>query len=218
MHRWRRWAVLLLCVWLVGAVVAPPMVGADPDRGSHAGLVIRRADGALTYAWVAFPEPEISGVELLHRSGVPILTAGFGGLGEAICQLEGEGCSLTECRRSVCQVGANAPYWRYFQMSDDGEWVPGVLGASISKVRDGDVDGWSWTADESFLPTITPGEVAVKAGAGASDGPAIWRSQPVARPQAGTLRETGVALGLVGAIVLVAGAGVWWARQHRSAA
>ncbi|MFM8593633.1 MAG: hypothetical protein ACKOCK_04495 [Chloroflexota bacterium] len=204
--------ILLLILSAIGSA------SADPDRGSHAGLVIRRADGALTYAWVAFPEPEITAIELLKRSGVPLLTADFGGLGEAVCQLEGEGCSFAVCRRNVCQVGAEAPYWRYFRQGEDGQWTPRILGASTSKVRDGDVDGWSWTAGEANLPLMSASEVAVKAGAGDDPGGvAVWREQPVPTRSAEVTRSTILGIGVIAVVAALAGFGIARIRNRRVA-
>jgi hypothetical protein len=56
---------------------------------------------------------------------------------------------LAECRRNVCQGGPTAPYWRYFRQAAPGDWQPLPLGASGARVRDGEIDGWSWTAGEA---------------------------------------------------------------------
>jgi hypothetical protein len=136
------------------------------DSLNHAGLVIRHGDGRLTYAFVAFDEEEIGGIELLRRSGIEQVTIPFGGLGEGVCQIDGEGCSASECRRRLCQApGQDSPYWRYFGLDESGVWVPYVLGPSSATVRDGDVQGWSWTPEEAMLPVITLAEVARLAGA-----------------------------------------------------
>ena len=148
------------------------LVGLAPVRATaftavelnHAGVVVRDADGELTYAFVAFPEEEISGVELLRRTGLPLVTVGFGGLGEGVCSVGGDGCGLAECRRNVCQGGPNAPYWRYFRQVSPGTWEPLPLGASNARVRDGQIDGWSWTSAEAGLPPLTLSEVARRAG------------------------------------------------------
>jgi hypothetical protein len=127
---------------------------------------VRHGDGRITYAYVAFEEDEISGIELLRRSGIEQVTIPFGGLGEGVCSLEGEGCPASECRRRVCQgSGRDDPYWRYFRQQTPGDWQPLILGASATEVRDGDVDGWSWTADAPDLPAVTIADVARLAGA-----------------------------------------------------
>ncbi|MGI8485889.1 MAG: hypothetical protein ACR2OU_16720, partial [Thermomicrobiales bacterium] len=57
------------------------------EPANVAGLVVYYGDGAMTYAWVPFTENEISGIDLLERSGLPILTVGFGGLGDGVCKI-----------------------------------------------------------------------------------------------------------------------------------
>jgi hypothetical protein len=120
----------------------------------YAGIVIRPGDGTVTYAYVPLDEP-VSGIELLHRSGVSLLTVGFGGLGEGVCRIDETGCDVGPCRTRLCQTGdRNSPYWRYFQQGPTGEWVGSPLGGSGTKVEPGEVDGWSWTPDEAKLPAV----------------------------------------------------------------
>ena len=97
---------------------------------NHAGLVVRDAEGRVTYAWVPFAEEEINGIEFLKRSGIPVVTVGFGALGEGVCSIGGQGCGVSECRRTVCQASAaDAPYWQYFQQDRDDPVPLAVAGA-----------------------------------------------------------------------------------------
>ncbi|HET8521592.1 MAG TPA: hypothetical protein VFL82_00050 [Thermomicrobiales bacterium] len=154
---------LLLVAGLFG--VAVPTAG-QAEELHHAGLVVRHGDGQLTYAYVTFTEDEISGTELLKRTGIPVVTVSFGGLGEGICEIEREGCPASDCRKRVCQGrGNDSPFWQYFRQTSPGTWQPLVLGASSIKVRDGDVDGWSWTPKAPNLPALTLADVARLAGA-----------------------------------------------------
>ena len=166
-HIIRLWVLISLAALLAGVLLAPTPTLADELH--YAGLVVRDAQGRTTYAWVPFAEEEIDGIALLHRSGIPVVTVGFGALGEGVCSIAGQGCGVAECRRTVCQgSAANAPYWQYFQQ-DRGHpavWTWQPLGASSSPVEDGDVFGWSWTADEPALPALPAGEIASLAGAG----------------------------------------------------
>jgi len=132
----------------------------------HAGLVVRHGDGRLTYGYVSFPEEEITGIELLHRSEIEQVTIPFGGLGEGVCSLEQEGCPVGPCRRRLCQDGGDdAPYWQYFRQDRSGTWRWLTLGASATKVHDGDLDGWSWTGHDPGLPAISLSQVASLVGA-----------------------------------------------------
>ncbi len=128
------------------------------DRPNGAGLVIRFGDGRIVTAYVEFQEPAISGIELLQRAGIPITVAPFGGLGLAVCAIGGEGCPAEDC---FCQAKQQpARFWHYYGLTRDGRWVLHAVGASSRVVRDGDVDGWSWTTGESGLPAITIDDIA----------------------------------------------------------
>jgi len=129
-----------------------PAGGQEP--AGYAGIVIRPGDGTVTYAYVPLDGP-VSGIELLRRSGVSLLTVGFGGLGEGVCKIEETGCELGPCRTRLCQTGdRDSPYWRYFQQDEQGTWVASPLGGSATKIAPGDVQGWSWTPDEALLPGV----------------------------------------------------------------
>ena len=176
-HLLRLWVLISLAALLAGVLLAPVPSLAD-DELNHAGLIVRDAEGRMTYAWVPFAEEEINGIELLRRSGIPIVTVGFGALGEGVCSIGGQGCGVTECRRNVCQVSsANAPYWQYFQQDpvDPVVWTWLPLGASSTKVEDGEVFGWSWTVDAPNLPALPAAEIARLTGVGdrAGNAPAV---------------------------------------------
>jgi hypothetical protein len=158
--------IRFLIVLLVACGGWNPAFARAQDAGSYAGIVIRPGDGTITYAYVPLDET-VSGIELLKRSGISLVTIGFGGLGEGVCQIEETGCDVGPCRIRVCQTGSrDSPFWQYFQPDDNGEWVASPLGGSATKVAPGEVDGWSWTPDEALLPEVTIGEIPRLAGAG----------------------------------------------------
>jgi hypothetical protein len=166
-HIIRLWVLISLSALLAGLLLAPRPTLADEEL-HHAGLVVRDAEGRMTYAWVPFAEEEIDGIDLLRRSGLPVVTVGFGALGDGVCSIAGQGCGVAECRRTVCQgSAADAPYWQYFAQDpvDPAVWTWQPLGASSSRVEDGDVFGWSWTAGNPALPALPPAEIASRAGA-----------------------------------------------------
>ncbi len=147
-------------VWLALVEALDPLPAVGHEEPHRAGLVVRHGDGRLTYAYVTFREEEISGIELLRRSGLPLVTVGFGGLGEAVCALEGEGCSTGECRRNLCQGAPEEPFWQPCYQTTPGAWQVWRLGASSAKIRDGDVYGWSWGGCGAGLPVTTIADVA----------------------------------------------------------
>ncbi|MCA9879448.1 MAG: energy-coupling factor transporter transmembrane protein EcfT [Thermomicrobiales bacterium] len=164
----RIWLLISLATLLARLLLNPAPAQAE-EPWHHAGLIVRDGDGRLTYAWVPFTEEEIDGIALLKRSGIPVVTVGFGALGEGVCAIAGAGCGVSECRRTVCQVsGANAPYWQFFQQDPDdpASWRWLALGGSATRVRNGDTFGWSWTGQDPQLPAVTATELAQLAGAG----------------------------------------------------
>ena len=219
-------AVVAWLLVLVAALASEP--AAAHDGLHHAGIVVRHGDGRLTYAYVAFPEETISGIELLRRSGIPLVTTSFGGLGEGVCSLAGEGCAAGECRRRVCQgPRPDDPYWQYFRQEAPGEWRWLVLGASATEVHDGDVDGWSWTGGDPLLPAVTLADVARLAGAEqpatAVDGvvpPAAVRTvyPPGVEPAAPEPSQGWpVYAGAAGIVVAIGTASLFAARRRRQA-
>lgn len=156
---WRRGIIALAFALLI------TLVFWSGAQASEAAIVVRHGDGGVTYAVVVFPEDEISSFELLNRSTISLATVAFGGLGEAVCTLDGEGCGLSDCRVRLCQTGdPDSPFWQFFRQDADGVWVAQPLGASASKVRDGDVDGWSWTGNDSGLAAMTVDDIAAMLG------------------------------------------------------
>ncbi len=177
----RRSIGLALSLFALVALLPAMSLGAQTDQ-HHAGVIVRYPDGSLTYAYVPFSEEEISGIELLRRTEIPLVTVGFGGLGEGVCSLAGEGCGATECRKRVCQgPRPDDPFWQYFRLDPPGAWTPVLRGASASTVGDGDVDGWSWTGGEPSLPATSLDEIAALVGnaangAGDADGSVLVRT------------------------------------------
>ena len=167
-----RLRALILAVVLIGLGLAAVPAHAS---GQEAGLVVRYADGSTTYAYVTFAEPEITGIELLRRSGLSLVTVPFGPLGEAVCRIGDSGCSV-----DACESSADAPYWQYFR-NIDGAWKTMLFGASATTVQDGDVDAWEWTADDATLPALDIAAVRNLAGAGAKVGVDGTPATPVAR-------------------------------------
>lgn len=204
--------LLISLASLLGRLLLNPAPTLAEDTWNHAGLIVRDGDGRITYAWVPFQEDEIDGIALLKRSGIPTVTVNFGALGEGVCAIAEQGCSIGECRRTVCQAsGANAPYWQLFQQdpADPVTWRWLALGGSATRVHDGDVLGWSWTGDAPQLPAVTTGQLAQLAGAGDGAGTvASFRTYlpegvgPAVAPNPPTGREVAAASAVLCAIGL----------------
>lgn len=149
--RWP-WAASVLLALAFFALLegGPPAAAQEPSR---AGVVVQHGDGTVRAACVLFDEPEISGAELLRRSGLDVVMAVEGGL--MVCSIAGEGCQYPQ-EPCFCQCQGQGPctYWSYWHLDPrQGRWVYSSLGAGAYRVRNGDVDGWRWGSG-------TPGQAA----------------------------------------------------------
>jgi hypothetical protein len=157
---WVRITVLVMCV--LSALL--PTSG-YAQEASAAGLIVNYGDGRVSYVVVPFEEEQINGVELLERSGIDVVTVGFGGMGDAVCQIDDTGCSVDDCRSRMCQTSdRESPFWQFSKLSDDGEWQFVSTGASGARVQDGDIYAWSWTGTQPDLPVLSLDELADRAG------------------------------------------------------
>jgi hypothetical protein len=149
-------AALLVLVALTGGV-GPT----QPARAAGAvGIVVRHSDGRLLYAYVPLASDHLTGAEALQKSGLTLNVSVGGAYGTAVCAIDGEGC---ESPREDCfckSYGSPSFYWHYYLRNPDGTWRNSNLGAGNRVLHDGDVDGWSWTSDDSALPTVTLAQIA----------------------------------------------------------
>lgn len=139
----------------------PLQADADATGTNTAGLVIRHGDDTLIYDHLTFDEETINGADLLTRSGIDVTMAPFGGMGAAVCSLDGEGCPSDSC---FCHSYSSPSFFWHYYVLEDGEWVEYPSGPSSRQLSDGDVDGWSWTADEAGLPTTSIEQVVSASG------------------------------------------------------
>jgi len=216
-------AVLLIALLPAVTSGTQPSTGGTAAPPHRAGLVVQHGDGTMTYAVVAFPEDSISGIDLLRRSGIAFLSVPFGGLGEGVCQIEREGCEVSECRRTVCQATRSSPYWQYLDQTPDQAWRPAPLGASGSRVENGAVLAWAWSADTPQLPSLDLSAVAASAGLDSTELEGLGRAdQPIAALHSGVIDaddavDTSALIGGGTALIVIAGAGggLLFARRRR---
>jgi hypothetical protein len=158
--------------------------------GEHrAGLVVDDGEEVRTVC-VLFEEDEISGEDLLGRSGLDVTLTHYGTLGAAVCAIDGVGCPAEDCH---CE----AAYWSYWLGDDEAEegWRSSPVGASARELRDGDLDARVWGdgrrpppplelddvcdhPDAAPVPDDDPGapmpEAVDDAGAGAGLADLVW--------------------------------------------
>ncbi|TMF11942.1 MAG: hypothetical protein E6I37_08055 [Chloroflexi bacterium] len=139
-------------MWL-GAAASAALVAAllsvRPAHAAihHAALVIQHASGSVITRCVAFAEDQITGLQLVERSGVQYDAQGFGSMGSAMCQLDREPSTVPP------GCFGSGPYWQYFHRRG-GSWQTSALGASSSTLHDGDVDGWRYAVGANQAPGI----------------------------------------------------------------
>lgn len=182
-----------------------------------AGLIVDYGDGRVSYAVVPFSEDRVNGIDLIERSGLDLVSVGFGGLGDAVCQIDDTGCPVEDCRSRMCQTAdQESPFWQFSKLSDEGEWQFVATGGSGAHIQDGDIYAWSWTGTDPDLPVLSMDELADRAG---GDLESLDDSQALLRTEGG---ETGgdddqtigyASIALVAGIVLLAGFLVLRARR-----
>jgi hypothetical protein len=111
------------------------------QTSNQAALVVRYGDGSTQTQCVEFSESQISGYELLTRSGLPLEVDASSG-GASICSINGTGCPSSDCF-CQCKGGGDCVYWSYWHLSGDA-WQYSMVGASLYPVTEGAVEGWSW--------------------------------------------------------------------------
>lgn len=160
--------------WIALAAQLAPASGQAPEN--RAGLVIQFGDGRVATYCVRFGEPSITGLELLNRSGLrPV--AEVGGLGSAVCSIDGQGCAYP-AQSCFCQCqGAACAYWNYLHLID-GAWRYSPVGASGYSVTDGAVDGWAW-GDQAAPPVYTLDQICSESANQQAGG---LTSQPTSHP------------------------------------
>ena len=151
-------AVLAICMVLL---FSPAARAASSSQG---GLIIDYGEGSTSWVWVPFEEAEITVFDLLQRSEIETVTVGFGGLGEAVCQIGPSGCSVDDCRRRLCQTNSSSPFWRLYVL-DGTTWRIASSGVSGTEVADGGIVALSWGSDEPDLPVVSMATLASNAHA-----------------------------------------------------
>ncbi len=131
------WKKFLLAMVLLAGLAAA-VSAQEPNR---AALVVALADGQVLTRCVEFAEVEISGYELLSRSGLALETSAAA-MGAAVCRIEAAGCPANDCF-CECKGGGDCVYWSYWHLKE-GRWQYAQSGAGLYQVQNGAVDGWTW--------------------------------------------------------------------------
>lgn len=150
---------------VLGIIACCLLFGPVRAADHTAGLIVFKGDGTSIWVTVPFAEDEISGADLIERSGLAVTEVSFGGLGIGVCGIEETGCDVAECRKRLCQgPSRDDPYWQYFIGGTDGAWLTAPLGISADKVHDGDVRAFIWSAEPPDVAAPLIADVIAKVG------------------------------------------------------
>lgn len=139
-----KWKPAFVSAFIAAGVVGPAPLPALCSQLS-ASIVVRMPDGSESSRCVAMPEAEVSGLQVLRLSGLPIVTKDFGGsLGSAVCQINGQGNDSPDCPGS-------AGHWHYWHLVD-GTWEESQVGAGAYTVHARAVEGWAWASGTKAIP------------------------------------------------------------------
>lgn len=152
-------AILAMCI--LAMVPLPAYADAEWQQ---AGFVIDYGDGRTTWLWIPFNEPETKVIDLLKDSPLEMVTIGFGGIGEGVCQIDDTGCPAADCRAKMCQSNSSSPFWRFLKLNGE-EWSMMGRGVSGANVSDGDIFALSWSAIMPDLPIISIDDISRNAEA-----------------------------------------------------
>lgn len=147
----KRKLLLFLLIATAVLLMQPPRFSNAQDQ-NQAALVVRFGDGNVEKRCVEFDESQISGYELLTRSGLPV-ELDAQGLGALVCRIGDVGCPADDCL-CQCSGGGECRYWSYWQRAGGG-WQYSQIGASNRMLGDGEIDGWSWgpgNVNEAIAP------------------------------------------------------------------
>ena len=160
-----RWP-MLAC--LLGLFLWVPHSAVRAQALNRAALVVSYGEGKDVGVCVSFSEEEITGYELLQRSGLTMESEPSGGFGEAVCLINGTGCDIPQ-QKCFCECqGAECSYWSYWRL-EQGAWTYSQQGSSLTTIRDGSADAWVWgsgTLNQSAdrrPPDVTFGQVCTAA-------------------------------------------------------
>ncbi|MEF3273980.1 MAG: hypothetical protein K6356_06190 [Chloroflexus sp.] len=141
--------LIIICaiVLISGVATAQPAV-------NRAGVVVRFGNGEVVTACIEFSEPSISGLELLERSGLPVISQ-QSSIGVAVCKIGRDGCDYPATSCFCAREQGRVVYWAFYRR-EAGSWRYSNLGASNVRVNDGDVHGWAWGPGDASSGAMPP--------------------------------------------------------------
>jgi hypothetical protein len=133
---------------------------------SHATLLVEHGDGGVVGLCIGFDGTSITGEEILQASGLEYATAGYGSLGDAVCQIDDEPAAYSSC------LPSGGSYWALFVSRAGGSWQTASSGILALTFANGDAEGFRYDPQSGAdPPPASPAGICAAALAGASATP-----------------------------------------------
>ncbi|MBV8529452.1 MAG: hypothetical protein JOZ75_14170 [Candidatus Dormibacteraeota bacterium] len=127
----------------------------------HVTLVVEHGDTRVVGLCIGFDGSSITGEQMLQASGLEYATQSYGGLGDAVCQLDSEPASYGAC------LPASGSYWAMFVSRNGGGWQTADRGISTETFSDGDAEGFRYVPQSRPQPPpASPAGICARALAG----------------------------------------------------
>jgi hypothetical protein len=137
-----------------GAVVLPAKTFADVcEITSKAALVIDHNDGSRVVRVVEFFGESLSGMQLLQKSGLTVVTA-EGSHGTEICAIDNEGQPAEDCNNDP-----QGRYWSLNLLNSDNEWQGSMKGSNSEIAENNTVHGYRFGYWGEAQTPITRSEI-----------------------------------------------------------
>ncbi|HEY1739728.1 MAG TPA: hypothetical protein VGI86_13505 [Acidimicrobiia bacterium] len=148
-------AFLVLFASAAAGAAAITVHSAAPQAAtSRAGVIVDEGNGTVKHVGITFTGT-ISGLAALQKAGFSPTVRSFGGIGGAVCAIDVGGTSFGCPADGTCLTCAEPDYWDYSQAAaGTTQLTSSRAGAGITKVSDGDVEGWRWGTGAT--PTYKP--------------------------------------------------------------
>jgi hypothetical protein len=136
--------VLPLLAIGLGATSAAARVGpaaplcAQAASANHVGIVVEHGNGTVIRQCVGFSTATITALGVLEASGIEYAVESYGGLGEAVCQIDHEPAQYSSCLPST------GSFWVFFISHGGGAWANSAQGISNTTLSDGDDVGFRY--------------------------------------------------------------------------
>ena len=144
---------LALTIMLGLALLVGASRAVHAQEGDAGAIIVQFDDHAVHIRPIELTQP-LSGLAALEQSGLDFVTADAG-FGPAVCSIEGVGCPVDNC---FCD---EQQFWAYSAW-DGAAWQPYDVGAGVSIVEPGAIEGWRWGPFESGQ-TPAPAALAAQA-------------------------------------------------------